>query len=790
MKDSYDIQIKNWFKTPLTDLENKQLGEGVLDTDLSALLNSYNLDQIIDIIDNTKEYSNKIFDKILKLIPEKDVIHYYKDSTNGSVEKIMREEYINHIKNQADALAYFMVYGTSRNFGEGLALNKNATAIASFLNMGVDNYVPSKEIIQAIDEYVTIKALEKTSPDILNVVRKKLLTEPEAMQQLLTTHRNFKEESLMNNFDGKSLNTMKGYRKNIYDNAISVKIADIKQEKLLASQGFKLIKKIDKLGKRALFISDFVSPSVRFNAQGERFLAQSNKKDLLSKIYYERIYQGEDPDIVKKDLAEAYEYYRHQTFSYARKMTKNNYNIENVDQTSIGNFIPVYDNDGNLIDFSYVLSKKDKKDYLGLDTSISSSLGHMFAHSLDKKESQKLNIKINEHLYKDYKETKEKDYAWKSQFTEFSFRNKDPYVRELFKMMDKSTLKHLKSLFGDDPIMIRTSTITHLFGIRDLDFRRTKFYLENPNHFKKIIVGSLDILKELVAHYKFETVLRLPSIIIGNIISNIVTCVVYGMSPVEAFTMHKEGLKNLKLYQKQEKALMELLLKRKSGQKVSQQEEDNLRRAMSINPVAPLIKAGLWNSIENFEDVNITNTENVSWTKNKFRKYVAEDSRTQKILDIAYLTNNLHIGRSISNIVQASDFMARYSLYYRLKKQGKLDEKQIIQKITDIFIDYDLPTSPVIKALNDYGLTLFTRYATRVQRALTQMTGDRPLYSALYLAFQVFTGLDFADIFEGAAPVRDWTALVHSPHDNILGALSPATYSIVKDTEKFMGKHF
>ena len=338
--------------------------------------------------------------------------------------------------------------------------------------------------------------------------------------------------------------------------------------------------------------------------------------------------------------------------------------------------------------------------------------------------------------------------------------------------------------------MIRTSTITHLFGIRDLDFRRTKFYLENPNHFKKIIVGSLDILKELVAHYKFETVLRLPSIIIGNIISNIVTCVVYGMSPVEAFTMHKEGLKNLKLYQKQEKALMELLLKRKSGQKVSQQEEDNLRRAMSINPVAPLIKAGLWNSIENFEDVNITNTENVSWTKNKFRKYVAEDSRTQKILDIAYLTNNLHIGRSISNIVQASDFMARYSLYYRLKKQGKLDEKQIIQKITDIFIDYDLPTSPVIKALNDYGLTLFTRYATRVQRALTQMTGDRPLYSALYLAFQVFTGLDFADIFEGAAPVRDWTALVHSPHDNILGALSPATYSIVKDTEKFMGKHF
>lgn len=790
MKDSYDIQIKNWFKTPLTDLENKQLGEGVLDTDLSALLNSYNLDQIIDIIDNTKEYSNKIFDKILKLIPEKDVIHYYKDSTNGSVEKIMREEYINHIKNQADALAYFMVYGTSRNFGEGLALNKNATAIASFLNMGVDNYVPSKEIIQAIDEYVTIKALEKTSPDILNVVRKKLLTEPEAMQQLLTTHRNFKEESLMNNFDGKSLNTMKGYRKNIYDNAISVKIADIKQEKLLASQGFKLIKKIDKLGKRALFISDFVSPSVRFNAQGERFLAQSNKKDLLSKIYYERIYQGEDPDIVKKDLAEAYEYYRHQTFSYARKMTKNNYNIENVDQTSIGNFIPVYDNDGNLIDFSYVLSKKDKKDYLGLDTSISSSLGHMFAHSLDKKESQKLNIKINEHLYKDYKETKEKDYAWKSQFTEFSFRNKDPYVRELFKMMDKDTLKHLKSLFGDDPIMIRTSTITHLFGIRDLDFRRTKFYLENPNHFKKIIVGSLDILKELVAHYKFETVLRLPSVIIGNIMSNIVTCVVYGMSPVEAFTMHKEGLKNLKLYQKQEKALMELLLKRKSGQKVSQQEEDNLRRAMSINPVAPLIKAGLWNSIENFEDVNVTNTENISWTKNKFRKYVAEDSRTQKILDIAYLTNNLYIGRSISNIVQASDFMARYSLYYRLKKQGKLDEKQIIQKITDIFIDYDLPTSPVIKALNDYGLTLFTRYATRVQRALTQMTGDRPLYSALYLAFQVFTGLDFADIFEGAAPVRDWTALIHSPHDNILGALSPATYSIVKDTEKFMGKHF
>ena len=80
----------------------------------------------------------------------------------------------------------------------------------------------------------------------------------------------------------------------------------------------------------------------------------------------------------------------------------------------------------------------------------------------------------------------------------------------------------------------------------------------------------------------------------------------------------------------------------------------------------------------------------------------------------------------MTNYVHHADFLSRYAKYYGLKKQNKYKENEIIDIVSDSFIDYDAPTSKGIKALNDYGLVLFSRFFTRSQRIIRDHLMQRP----------------------------------------------------------------
>lgn len=782
---AYSNELASIFKTPLTDIENKRLGEGVLDTDLSSLLEHYSFDELINVLTNLDEHLEKAKDDITSI-------------------KVKKNEFSKkYLTIQADSLAYYMVHGRAKNTLESQALCKNAYSIAKVLNQGVD-VEPDLDLVNKIDKYVTLRALKYTSKDIVNTLILKLRNEPEAMQKVLNTHNNFKKLSLKNNFNNNPLLMIKGYRKDIFDDSRSMKISTLDDEKLLASQGFKLALVLkqspgDKSKPRGIFISTFVSPSVGFNRQAIRFTSHRSRGTKLGDIFNARILKGENIDNVKKEWYETLEGLKQETFKASRVINSANY-VSQIEENMEAVLQPIYNDKGDLVDFSYVMNKATKKDLLGLDTSLTSSLGHMYAGMYDKTESKKLNSKINKFLAKDYFNAKEVDPFYKVSFTEFSFRNKDPYIRELYKMMDEETLKELQSYFGEgNPIMLRKQTIKNFFGMRDMDFKNTKFYLENPNYplFKKSVVLAQDLIKTIAKQYKFEIVLRMPGVILGNIISNIIICTIHGMSPLEAYNMHCEGLKNLKLYQRQMKELQVIKVRSKMGEKIDKIKLENLQRAMANNPVAPLIEHGLWSTIQTFEDVNVAEKDN-SYVARIFDKYVPEDTKLRGAIDAIYVTNKTTIGQQLTNIVQASDFMARYALYYRLQKinasrskEEKWSEKDILNRVSDEFINYDLPTSKLIKFFNDYGLTTFTRYATRIQKNLIKLGEDRPLYSAMYLAFQAFLGIDFTDPFEGAAPVRNWTALLHDPYHNFVDAfVTPPAVSMVEDLHKQYSKHF
>ena len=128
--------------------------------------------------------------------------------------------------------------------------------------------------------------------------------------------------------------------------------------------------------------------------------------------------------------------------------------------------VPIFDEHGDLRDFAYLMSKKTKKDLLGLDTSLTKSLSHMSARTVDKYEAQKLNEIVADELYKDYAEANlaERQYH----FVEMSFESKDPYIREIYKMLEPSFKNYLEEKFNGK-IMVRASTMLNFFGQKEID---------------------------------------------------------------------------------------------------------------------------------------------------------------------------------------------------------------------------------------------------------------------------------------------------------------------------------
>ena len=90
------------------------------------------------------------------------------------------------------------------------------------------------------------------------------------------------------------------------------------------------------------------------------------------------------------------------------------------------------------------------------------------------------------------------------------------------------------------------------------------------------------------------------------------------------------------------------------------------------------------------------------------------------------IRKNSH-SNSLSNLC-FGDFTSKYVLYkYSMEKADrKLSHEEAIQRASDAFVNYDIPTSAELQYMNDMGLMMFTKYRLRIQRAMLTLMKERP----------------------------------------------------------------
>ena len=101
-----------------------------------------------------------------------------------------------------------------------------------------------------------------------------------------------------------------------------------------------------------------------------------------------------------------------------------------------------------------------------------------------------------------------------------------------------------------------------------------------------------------------------------------------------------------------------------------------------------------------------------------------------------YMTHDSFLYRKLSEATQLSDFVARYTLYQHeiSKKRDPLTHENAVRKVSDAFINYDIPSHRGIQWGNYMGLLMFTKYYLRIQKVILRTMRDSPADALLMLA--------------------------------------------------------
>lgn len=782
---------KELFKeTKPTDQEARELGSVILSTNLARISEDYTLDEVINLY-KTDGLDNKIKSQM-------DIIRNgIKDS---KYKAFSADEYIRYIEYQTSNLANYMRYEEALYSG----IRLNASNIANVT--GVYNLQVSNDVIKAVELITALKALKLSDESEISTLDKFNKSENEAITSLIKAIKAHKERSRNELFKDNEYNMIDSFMNYGTDTSIDFRVADLSMKDNLEAEGYKLVKVVGKGDEtKGWFVDSSGLRSDNWNRtalnytsmKGKGFSVQDNMNELLA--------NGADPKTVLDAGKKEFLRLRKEEEKAIREMFKNP-NLKASDKRG-DILIPLLGKGRKgymtTIDFRFTMSRANKIEYLGLDMDIFKAIANSNAILIDKIESEKINKDIAEAIFEEYethhKELKsgkglDKAEALKEQlFVELSYDSKDPYIREVYKLLPNHFKFELEEKFKkiNKPVMVKRDTLLDIFGYKSWDVRNSSVFkylndrVANKTGFK-VALYSFGLLRKISKLAKKEMVMKMPSTIIGNQTSNTLSLMDYGMSIKESISSQYDMWLATKDYYKVFYKYKELELSKSNGNKINETLFNSLARHLINSPVYDLIAAGYFNTIANDKVTKIEDKIDIIDKHMEKYKTITTSLLGKKLggvvndsIEQLFITDNTALGQFLEDFVNHSDFISRAALYRHLTLKKGWSKKEALEEVLDVFINYDIATGKFRKAIEDHGFVQFSRYFTRVQRVIfSKLLFKRPISSLMILMPQAFIG-DISDIFDGNVFSKNYDTLFTNPYELAKEVVSPALFNFI-----------
>lgn len=735
IKENTAESLESFFKNAVSANESRALTDVVIKPDMSALLSDgYSIKQLQTFLNNPSALTAEIV------------------NIRNQIKLEFPIKFASWATNQAEGLGILLVQGLVTKRG----LLTNAHDIVQQYTLDESEYikVPNQEAAETlVDKLVSLEALAATSAEKKTAVSRVIDRDAEAVETVMHYHAAFKQKSLEDNFKGSKIGTWKGYTKENFapDAQVQVAVDSKKQAAIMRKKGFKRVKALTRdsfhSGKPLAIYSSNIGldrmNSGIISVTGERYKGSSilDSLNAISDMPY-------NAGLAKNKVKQI----QLKTELEVRRMQNGHVN-PNFDYPYL---LPILDqNTGNTVNQRYVMSTEDKDTLLKRDDRIFETMGNMFASIHDKKVTPELNelaLQRLEHDWDTFKDEKksiassDKKYAWKIA----SPTSKNQEERELYRMLPDSTKYAAKKYFPDGKIPIRKDLANYIVGTRDISITSLakKLNIILPEDLTIPYAGMMainigdKIWKEVMQITRMRESILMPVVTVANMLSNILVLLADGIPPTYIIESIGSAIIGMRKYQKARAEITKLegqiMANQQAGKNIAQLQArlSFLQSSMEKNPVHDLVKEGLFPAI--VEDINV-NALMVRDNKliGQAGEYITEKAQKAGLGWVAAGAKELAMApgskafQAATAANQYGDFVARYIQYQYNTKHKGMDKRQAVHTALTDFVFYDEPTDPRMKALNDYGFFMFSKFFLRIQRVYAKLLSENPANIAL-----------------------------------------------------------
>lgn len=707
----------------LTEEDKTALTYTLMRTEAHSLLNSYSLDDVQKFVSNGRSRQAEI----------------------GKLEKsLLTQPNGNDMVIRAKALGYYMVTGKATIPG----MAKNAQAIASGAGTHyVTTALPDRSgaVVESIDNLASLYAMQYSNPEHLQrtaaVMKRELPNQDNGIKAMLNVHKVLAEDAASTLFADNEISRIKGYIPEVTNPYRDVKIVDKGEGAQLEAMGYQFVgmvptdPTIPSLGQKAMYVTQD-NGSQRY-VSGAMSLTSNHRKG-TSAVRNQNYQSGQGATVADGRKA-----------VYAAAQRRAKMNAADFDPSTVKDtyMIPVFGTDGRIMDFQYEMQHVNRDTLLDRNNDFAHLLGQYAGQTFDKQNSPTQNRIVMEALYEDFKS----NYATSPErYVAIGPMSKDARTREIWAMLPEQTRFEAQEIWGaGEPMQVRSDLVNLVFGFRKLtvanafdkdamdrnmaeSLATTVFSALSGNDAKRVAVQTERAAQEGVALFKDIIVLRNVSTLMRNLLSNVALLKAYGVSPTDIIKDTKVALQAGLSYRKNTALLLKYQQQQRAGLGDFNQLEQRiiqLEDQIARNPIKDFIEAGTMPSIVDDVDTADTSYTYASGLQRKVSGVTDKiPASVRTAAKWAFVAKDTPLYKFLSNTAQFGDFTSKYVLYkYSMEKADrKLSHEEAIQRASDAFVNYDIPTSAELQYLNDVGVMMFTKYRLRIQRAMLTLMKERP----------------------------------------------------------------
>lgn len=671
---------------------------------LDVIMEKYHLKEM----DSSKRKAIKrvLLDTDAKVLgPIKNILKLLKDP-----EKL--QEAITTLENKYDQEILDEMKDTANLLVNGVSENRNVYTNAAQISFRYLGTV-AKDTVKDVDKLITLYALEKSSD-----VNKKLTIE--ALEDQIIG----KDGKLVHKFDDSGdfiLDLLQAEEERLVE-----KTGD--RQKMLVSKGQV---KEEFAGNKIMYYVD----EKEARSLGKRFKILGENKE-LSKVMGETIYSvvGDSLDAgytegmmskiqlktegesLRKMLIDTDKHTEEEVAKIIENIAKDNSMVD----SEFGTLVPERSDLGTIYDYKIRVSHEVKNLYLEVDDDIAITTANTVANLTHKQEALIHNIRGVNLLNDMYARNKD-NKAYK--FIEISEHSDDKFKHH-WEEIPFYLRGYIKKNF-DGKLMVEQSLLVDFFGYKDVSITNAMWIRNSKN--RQYVANKIEgTLKEFTKVWRKSVVAKTLDTVFTNNSSNMVVVMQHTdfNNPQKYF---KEFIKMWQLmneYNKMKKEVEVHKIEQSAGNTKYDNKIKELEHDMANNPVHLIMEDGQYSVI--LEDTNSDWSTDTNLFSKKmdevFKKLddkkagVGEGLKT--IIDTLYIRKDSPLHDSVMKATLYSDAIARSMVLNHLLSEKKMKQKDALNYVDKLFVNYSYLDWRWIKYLNDILILSFTKYMFRIIPAL------------------------------------------------------------------------